>query len=189
MEPAEPQAPYLNQPVLNQQGNDGETETPLEIAARTEAHADSSQAQARREEHEADVVVGDIDDYVAQTDPASLPEAERELEAWQIPIDPLAGVPGDRALEPNIEGEPLVTIFAAQNESEANIVRGLLEASGIPAVINSLSGLALGGIFQPDETRWGDILVAPSDAEAAQAAIAVATQSAASDSDFSSSQI
>jgi hypothetical protein len=189
MEPAQPQAPYLNQPGLNQPGNESEVETPLETAARTEAQAASSQAQTRREEHEADVVVGDIDDYVAQTDPASLPEAERELEAWQIPTDPLAGVPGNIVLEPNVEGEPLVAIFAAQNESEANIVRGLLEASGIPAVVNSLSGLALGGIFQSDETRWGDILVAPSDAEAAQAAIAEATQSAASDSDFSSSQV
>ncbi len=171
MEPAQPQAPYSNTSA-------GEAETPLEAAARAEAQADSSGAQAQREEHEADVVVGDIDEYVAQTDPASLPEAERELEAWQIPTDPLAGVPGDVVLEPGVEGEPLVPIFSAQSESEANIVRGLLEASGIPAVINSLSGPALGGIFQPDETRWGDLLVAPSDAEAAQAAIAEATQSA-----------
>lgn len=169
MEPAQSQSAYLNESVV---------ETPLETAARTEAQADSSGAQTRHDEHEADVLVADIDDYVAQTDPASLPEAERELEAWQIPTDPLEGVPGNMALEPNVEGEPLVAIFAAQNESEANIVRGLLEASGIPALISSLSGPALGGIFQPDETRWGDILVAPSDAEAAQAAITEATQSA-----------
>jgi len=169
VEPAQPQSAYLNESVV---------ETPLETAARTEAQADSSGAQTRRDEHEADVLVADIDAYVTQTDPASLPEAERELEAWQIPTDPLEGVPGNMALEPNVEGEPLVAIFAAQNESEANIVRGLLEASGIPAVISSLSGPALGGIFQPDETRWGDILVAQSDAEAAQAAITEATQSA-----------
>jgi len=169
VEPAQSQSAYLNESVV---------ETPLETAARTEAQADSSGAQTRHDEHEADVLVADIDDYVAQTDPASLPEAERELEAWQIPTDPLEGVPGNMALEPNVEGEPLVAIFAAQNESEANIVRGLLEASGIPALISSLSGPALGGIFQPDETRWGDILVAPSDAEAAQAAITEATQSA-----------
>lgn len=182
MEPAQPQSAYLNQQL-----NESEPETPLETAARLEAQEDSSGAQTRRDEREADVLVADIDQYVAQTNPASLPEAERELEAWQIPTDPLEGVPGNVALEPGVEGEPLVPIFAAQNESEANIVRGLLEASGIPAVISSLSGPALGGIFQPDETRWGDILVAPSDAEAAQAAITEATQSAAmtSDDEFS----
>ena len=174
MEPAQPQAAY---------SNGSEVETPLEAAARAEALEDTSGAQARREEQEADVLVADIDQYVAQTDPASLPEAERELEAWQIPTDPLEGVPGNVALEPGVEGEPLVPIFSAQTESEANIVRGLLEASGIPAVISSLSGPALGGIFQPDEARWGDLLVAPSDAEAAQAAIAEATQAAAAADD------
>ncbi len=184
MEPAQPQTTYLNQ-----QTNEGDVETPLEAAARAEVQVDSSGAQTRREEHEADVLVADIDDYVAQTNPASLPEAERELEAWQIPVDPLAGVPGNVVLEPGVESEPLVAIFAAQNESEANIVRGLLEASGIPAVISPLSGPALGGIFQPDETRWGDLFVAASDAEAAQAAIAEATRSAAADADFSGSQI
>ena len=173
MESAQPQAAYSNE-----QQNGSEPETPLEIAARMEAQEDTHGAQTRRDEHEADVVVGDIDQYVAQTDPDSLPAAERALEAWQIPIDPLEGVPGNVALEPGVEGEPLVPIFSAQSESEANIVRGLLEASGIPAMISSLSGPALGGIFQPDETRWGDILVAPSDAEAAQAAITEATQTA-----------
>lgn len=177
MEPAQPQSAYSNEQL------ESEPETPLEIAARTQAQQDTGGAQTRRDEHEADVLVADIDQYVAQTDPASLPEAERELEAWQIPTDPLEGVPGDVALEPGVEGEPLVPIFSAQSESEANIVRGLLEASGIPAMINTLSGPALGGIFQPDETRWGDILVAPSDAEAAQAAITEATQTAETVSD------
>ena len=185
MEPAKPQEAYL--------GTSGtEVETPLEMAARADAQQSLPQnlsaAQTRDEEHEADVLVADIDQYVARTDPASLPEAERELNAWQIPTDPLEGVPGDIVLEPNVESEPLVAVFAAQNESEANIVRGLLEASGIPAMVNPLSGPALGGIFQPDETRWGDILVSPSDAEAAQTAISEATRSAAADADFSMDQ-
>ena len=168
MEPAQTQAAYLNE---------GEGETPLETAARLEAQESRGGAQARQEEHEADRLVADIDQYVAQTDPASLPEAERELDAWQIPTDPLEGVPGNVVVQPNVEGEPLVAIFAAQSEAEANIVRGLLEAYGFPATINTLSSPALGGVFQPDETRWGDILVSASEAEAAQAAIAEATAS------------
>ena len=156
-----------------------EMETPLEAAARTEAQENQAGAQTRRDEQEADRLVADIDDYVAQTDPASLPEAETALNAWQVPTSPLDGVPDNVVFEPNVEGEPLVAIFAAQTESEANIVRGLLEASGIPAALDSRSGPALGGIFQPDETRWGDLLVPASLAEAAQAAIADATQSAA----------
>ena len=168
MEPAKPQAAYST--------SEPEAETPLEIAARAEAQQNGSAAQTQAEEREADVLVADIDQYVAQTDPASLPEAEQALDAWQIPTDPLEGVPGDVALEPGVESQPPVAIFAAQTESEANIVRGLLEASGIPALVNPLSGPALGGIFQPDETRWGDILVSPADAEAARAAISDATQ-------------
>lgn len=168
MEPAQTRTAY---------SNEGEGETPLETAARLEVQQSRTSTQNRQEEHEANVLVADIDHYVAQTNPASLPEAERELEAWQIPTDPLEGVPGNVTFQPNVEGEPLVAIFSAQSESEANIVRGLLEASGIPAAINSLSGPALGGIFQPDETRWGDILVSASEAEAAQAAIAEATAS------------
>ena len=169
MEPAQPQTPYLSE---------GERETSLETAARLEVQQRRSNTQ---EEHEADVLVADIDQYVAQTDPASLPEAERELEAWQIPTDPLEGVPDNVVFEPNVEGEPLVSIFSAQTESEANIVRGLVEAYGIPATINPLSGPALGGIFQSDETRWGDILVSASEAEAAQSAIAEATAAGSED--------
>ena len=168
MEPAQTHTAYLNE---------GEGETPLETAARLEALQSRSGGQARQEEHEADRLVADIDQYVAQTDPASLPEAERELEAWQIPTDPLEGVPSNVVFQPNVEGEPLVAIFSAQSEAEAGIVRGLLEASGIPATINTLSSPALGGVFQSDETRWGDILVSASEAEAAQAAIAEATAS------------
>ena len=172
MEPAQPQTAYLTE---------GTEETPLETAARMDALQSGSGAQTQREEQEADRLVADIDRYVAETDPAFLPEAERELEAWQIPTDPLEGVPSNVTFEPNVEGEPLVPIFSAQTESEANIVRGLLEASGIPAVLNTLSGPALGGIFQPDETRWGDILVSAPHAAAAQAAIAEAMASAETD--------
>lgn|GEM_PF-954453 len=173
------------EPVPTQTAYSNDGETPLETAARLEAQQDHTGAQARQEEQEADTLVADIDQHVARTDPASLPEAERQLNDWQIPSDPLEGVPGNVALEPNVESEPPVSVFSAHSESEANIVRGLLEASGIPAVINTLSSPALGGVFQPDETRWGDLLVSASFATAAQAVIADATATGAADQEDS----
>lgn len=152
-------------------------ETPLEIAARQESAEGRGAAQDRREEQEADRVVADIDAHVARTDPASLPDAERALDDWQIPVDPLDAVPGDTALEPNLEGEPLAAVFAAQSETEANIVRGLLEAEGIPAVFDGLPAPSLGSIFQAGEARWGDLLVPARLADQARAAIAAASDS------------
>lgn len=156
-------------------------ETPLEAAARQEAAQDRAEergtAQTRREEQEADILVADIDSYVARTDPASLPAAEQALNDWQIPTSPLDGVPDSVALNPDDERDPLVAVFAAQTETEANIVRGLLEASGIPAVFDSLPTPILGNIFQAGESRWGDILVPARLADQARAAIAEATAS------------
>lgn len=154
-----------------------EEETPLEASVRAEAAGEHSAAQILREEQEADRLVGDIDSYIAATDPASLPEAEQALNDWEIPQDPLEGVPGNIAVAPGVEGEPLVSVFAAKNETEANIVRGVLEASGIPAVFDGLPSPILGSIFQAGETRWGDILVPAQMAEQARAAIAEAVSS------------
>lgn len=150
-------------------------ETPLEAAARAEGEA----GQARQEEREADRLVADIDSYVARADPASLPEAEQALNDWEIPGDPLEGVPGDRAVAPGQEGEPLVSVFAAQSEMEANIVRGVIEAAGIPVTFDGLPAPILGSVFQAGETRWGDLLVPARLADSAHAAITDATSSAA----------
>lgn len=156
-------------------------ETPIEVAARREAAQQSEEArgaaQTRREEREADVLVADIDSHVARTDPASLPEAEQALNDWEIPTDPLEGVPENVALSPDKESEPLVAVFAAQNESEANIVRGLIEAAGIPAVFDGLPAPIMGNVFQAGESRWADILVPARLADQARAAIAEATAS------------
>ena len=164
---------------------EAEAETPLEAAARAEEAQRRGEtrgaAQARREEEEADRLVADIDAHVARTDPASLPEAERALNDWQIPTDPLEGVPDTVALDPDAEREPLAAVFAASSEMEAGIVRGLLEAAGIPAVLDGLPAPTMGGIFQAGEARWGDILVPARLADAARAAIAEATD--ASDAD------
>ncbi len=164
-------------------------ETPLEAAAREEDARNRPEvretALARQEEREADLLVADIDSYVAQTDPASLPEAEQALNDWQIPTDPLEGIPDNVALNPDMETEPPVAIFAAGSEAEANIVRGLLEAAGIPAVFDGLPSPMLGNVFQAGESRWADILVPARLADQARAAIAEATASAQSVSDNS----
>lgn len=144
-------------------------ETPLERAGRGDALADTTRAQDAREEREADTVVADIDAYVAETDPASLPEAEAALNAWEIPADPRGfGVTGETA-------EPLVSVFAAQTEAEAAIVRGVLEAQGIPTTLDGLPTGILGNVFQAGEDRWGDILVPAGQAEEAQAILSTAS--------------
>ena len=74
-------------------------------------------------------------------------------------------MPGDVALEPDVEGPPLVAVFAAQSEMEANIVRGVVEAAGIPVTFDGLPAPMLGNVFQAGETRWGDLLVAAQDAD------------------------
>lgn len=162
----------------------GTNETPLEAAARREAAQDRpagrDAAQAQREEREADMLVADIDAHVARTDPDSLPEAEQALNDWQIPTDPLEGVPDNVVLDPDAQPEPLAAVFAAGNEMEANIVRGLLEAAGIPATFDGLPAPMLGNVFQAGESCWADILVPARLADQARAAIAEATASAQS---------
>jgi len=166
-----PEVPYSNR-----------AETPLEEAARREKAAISPQGHAaaltQHQEREADMLVADIDQYVARTDPDSLPEAERALDEWQIPNDPLEGVPDNVALDPGTETEPFVAVLAAGSEMEANIVRGLLEAAGIPATFDGLPSPMLGNVFQAGETRWADILVPVRLADQARAAIAEATAEA-----------
>ena len=155
-------------------------ETPLERAGRIEgarARAEESgAAQTRRAEHEADVVVGDVDQYVAQTDPERLPEAEAELDSWEIPASPLEGVPVDPPATGAV-GDPLVPVFAAGSEMEASIVRGLIESAGIPTTLDSLPAPMFGSALATGEDRWGDILVPAARADEARAVIAAAQQS------------
>jgi hypothetical protein len=135
-------------------------ETPLEQSVRREAEAAET-----REEREADTLVADIDAYVGETDPASLPEAEAALNAWQIPSDPRdsgAGAGDNEDLEP---------IFSAGSEAEAAIVRGVLESQGIPTMLDGLPAPILGNVFQAGEDRWGDILVPAGQAQEARALI------------------
>ena len=152
-------------------------ETPLEAAARQEAINNSLAGQNRREEEEADRVIADVDDYVTRTDPASLPVAERELDAWEIPTDPLAGIPDDIAIDPDAYTPPLVSVFDATSETEANIVRGVLESAGIPVTFDNVPAPILGSILETGSARWGGLLVPASEADAARAEIASALES------------
>lgn len=150
-------------------------ETPLERAARLETERGPLTVDAQAE-READVVVGDVDEYVAETDPLHLPAAQQQLDAWEIPHSPFEGIPDDVALNPGEEGEPLVSVFSARTEAEANIVRGVIESEGIAAIFREVATPAYGSIFSVSEARWADILVAASQAQAARDAIQAATQ-------------
>lgn len=152
-------------------------ETPLEAAARQETAQAGVAGQNRRQEEEADRVIADVDDYVTRTNPASLPVAERELDAWEIPNDPLAGIPGDVAIDPEAHTPPLVSVFDATSETEANIVRGVLEAAGIPVILDGAPAPILGSILETGSARWGGLLVPASEADAARAEIASALES------------
>lgn len=161
------------------------TETPLERGARAEAARESRRGGNEDAEREADAVVGDVDDYVAITDPDALAEAEAALDAWEVPTSPLEGVPGNVALNPGYDGRPLVSVFSARTESEANIVRGVLESQGIAAILREVATPAYGSIFSVSEARWADLLVSGSQVDAARIAIKEALESGRADSEIS----
>lgn len=128
-----------------------------------------------RAEREADAVVADVDDYVAQTNPAFLPQAEQALENWQIPSSPFDGV-SETGLEGDAQTVPLVSVLSVGTESEANIVRGVLEAEGIAVIFREVAAPAYGSVFSVSEARWADLLVSAADAERAQRVIEAAMQ-------------
>ncbi len=128
-----------------------------------------------RAEREADTVVADVDDYVARTNPDSLPQAEQALEEWQIPVTPFDGI-SETALTGDEATVPLVSVLSARTESEANIVRGVLEAEGIAVIFREVATPAYGSVFSVSEGRWADLLVSAADAEQAQQVIQAAMQ-------------
>lgn len=138
-------------------------ETPLERAARLENQPPVPESVE---------LVDDIDQFVARTDPEHLPEAEAELAAWKTPEDPLSHNAG---AGPSETGN-VVGVFSAYNEVEANIVKGVLDAAGIPSSFDNRGGTVMGGIFSAGEQVWADIVVPESYADAAREAIAEATQ-------------
>lgn len=154
-------------------------ETPLEQAMRAEVEKEKREGGRSEDERDADIAVEDVAEYIAETDPSALAEAEEQLNAWEVPASPFDNL-SDKAV--GISGQPsLENIFSARTESEANIVKGLLESEGIAAIFREVATPTYGSIFSAGESRWADILVATSDATAARAAIENAVSTAKSD--------
>jgi len=130
----------------------------------------AAQSSVSKPESEAVVLVDDIDSYVAQTDPQHLAEAEAELADWTVPNDPSA-----QAIDAG-DATVIVGVFSAYSEIEANIVKGVLDAAGIPAAFDNQGGSVMGGIFAAGEQVWADVVVPESYAEAAKAALAEAVE-------------
>lgn len=121
------------------------------------------------------VLLGDIDAYVAQTDPGNLAQAELQLDGWVAPTSPYANQDEVRP------GEGLVVVCSAQSESEAEIVMGVLEAAGIPASLDGIPSPIMGSIFNSSQARWGDVLVPEHLAADARAVLQPADDTAAVD--------
>jgi len=70
-----------------------------------------------------------------------------------------------------LESGDVEVVFSAVSESEAGVVRGVLEAAGIPVAYDSLPAPTMGNVFSVSESSWGDVVVPTAYADAARAAI------------------
>lgn len=61
-----------------------------------------------------------------------------------------------------------VPVFKATDELTANLVKGILEAEGIEAIVHSHQVAWMDSIMVTAEGFWGDVLVAEEDAERAR---------------------
>ena len=141
-------------------------ETPIERAGRLEADENQEALSIDRDEHEANVLIKDIDEYIAETDSSLLPDAEKELDEWEIPVDPL-----DDSGITLTEGA-LVPVYTAQSEAEANIIAGVLRSAGIPCVFDNCAGHPLGAAISSAPDHWGDVVTPETFAEIAKQTIA-----------------
>lgn len=72
-----------------------------------------------------------------------------------------------------------ISIFKANNEYTANIVKSTLEDSGIEALLEPMnSSLAFDGVIALAEGFWGEVLVHKNDAERAIAVLEEYSKSA-----------
>jgi len=75
-----------------------------------------------------------------------------------------------------------VKVFDAVSAAQGEIVRGLLDTEGIPAVFESVAGASLDQVFF-GETFHGEVLVAAEDEERALQLIDAYTKAALTDAD------
>lgn len=68
--------------------------------------------------------------------------------------------------------EDFIAVFAATDETTANIVSAALEAEGISVVVRPMHTSWLDGMMVPAEGLWGELLVPEADAERAAAVLA-----------------
>ena len=94
--------------------------------------------------------------------------------------DALAGDPAAGAAAP---AEMTVAVYAAPDAITAELVRGALEAQGIPAVIGEQVSDALGGPLEVGEGYWGEIRVSPQDADRAREVLQALEQGQGATSD------
>jgi hypothetical protein len=168
-----PEAPILDVFHAVRQAN----ETPLQAAAREMAERNPELEQERREEDEADRTLGDIDDYVKQTEPEVLPEAEEQLAEWQLPDDPLEDVPDYISEnEVDLEPGPLVNVFDFSSVLEGSIIKGILNGEGIACIMDNFTTNEYAGILGQSGS-YGRILVAEHFAAQAKLAIEAAQAS------------
>lgn len=76
------------------------------------------------------------------------------------------------------ETQSTVAVYAAPDELTAQMMRGALEANGIPAVIGEQVAGAYAPMLQLAEGFWGEVHVRPEDEARARALIAALDQGA-----------
>jgi len=150
-------------------------ETPMQIAAREMLEGHPELDEQRRLD-EADRALEDIDEYVQETNPEGLAEAEAQLAEWKLPEDPLENIPDfipedEVTLDPG----PLVNVFDLSSVLEGSIIQGILNAEGIACIVDNFTTNPPAGVFG-QAGSWGRILVGENFAAQAKMAIEAAQQ-------------
>jgi|GEM_PF-3814599 hypothetical protein len=81
----------------------------------------------------------------------------------------------DDSYDASADSLPPVVVYTATSEEDGEIVRGLLESEGIEVVLTTSGSPVYGQVFGIAEGQWGEVLVAPGDAERAKAILAAAS--------------
>jgi hypothetical protein len=96
----------------------------------------------------------DIEDYVQETAPEDLPEAERQIANWQ----PTVG-DGPPEIVSSAEDARPTPVFDATDEIAARLVESLLQSEGIDVMVEQHIVPGLDTARQMDEGIWGQVFV------------------------------